>query len=80
MIPVADDSPRWSTAALSAAAGASPIELSVLGKHLHACTRAHGRWFALQCGVEQVSGFVASRIVTTLALAALLMGILSMWS
>ena len=79
MISVVDDKPSWSTASFRDATDTSPMELSVLGEHLDACTPAHGRWFALQCGVERMNVFVASRVVTTVALAALLIGSISIW-
>jgi hypothetical protein len=73
MTPVVDDRPSWST-------HTSPMELSLLGEHLNACTRTHGRWFALRCSVEHMNVFMVSRVVTTLALAALLIGSISIWS
>lgn len=69
----------WSTASYGDAPDTSPMELSTLGEHLHACTRSHGRWFTLQCVVERVSRFVAARTVTTLAAAALLIGLATLW-
>ena len=80
MTAVCNDKPPWSTASFGDATDTSPIELSVLGEHLDACTPAHGRWFALQCGVERMNCFVTARVVTTLALVALLMGLMSIWS
>ena len=70
----------WSTASYGDAPDTSPMELSALGEHLQACTRSHGRWFALQCVAEHANGFVAARIVTTLAAAALLIGLASLWA
>ncbi len=70
----------WSTAAYGEAPDTSPMELSALGEHLNSCTRSHGRLFALQCAAERVSGFVAARFVTTLAAAALLIGLASLWA
>ena len=79
MTPVVDDKSPWSTASLDDTNDTSPMELSVLGEHLDACSRTPGRWFALQCGVERMNVFVVSRVVTTLALAALLIGSISIW-
>jgi hypothetical protein len=79
MTPMVDQKPSWSTASFDDATDTSPMELSVLGEHLDACTRTRGRWFALRCGVEQMNVFMASRVVTTLALAALLIGSISTW-
>jgi hypothetical protein len=79
MAQVVNDRPPWSTASFGDAADTSPLELSVLGDHLDACKRSHGRWFALQCAAERMNGFVASRFVTTLTVATLLIGLLSMW-
>ena len=33
-----------------------------------------GRWFSLQCAAQATHGFVSSRFVTTLVVAALLLG------
>ena len=80
MTQVVNDRPPWSTASFGDAADTSPMELSVLGDHLDSCRRSHGRWFALQCAAEHLNGFVASRFVTTLTLATLLIGLVSTWS
>jgi hypothetical protein len=80
MSQAVDARPPWSTASFGDAADTSPMELSVLGDHLDSCKRSHGRWFALQCAAERMNGFVAARFVTTLTVAALLMGLISMWS
>src|SRR5205085_8018716 len=79
MTPVVDDRPSWSTASFGDATDTSPMELSVLGEHLDACTRTRGRWFALRCRAEQMNVFMLSRVVTTLALVALLIGSISIW-
>lgn len=79
MEPTAQARAPWSTASYGDAPDTSPMELSALGEHLHACSRSHGRWFALQCVAERASGFVAARIVTTLVAAALLIGLATMW-
>jgi len=77
---LADARPPWSTASFGDAADTSPMELFVLGEHLDSCKQSHGRWFTLQCLAERMSGFIAARFVTTLAVAALLLGVTSMWS
>jgi hypothetical protein len=79
MTPVVDHKPPWSTASFGDASDTSPMELEVLGEHLDACTRTPGRGFALLCGVEHMNVFVVSRVVTTLALAALLIGSIAIW-
>jgi hypothetical protein len=68
----------WSTAAFGEAADTSPVELSALGEHLGACQGARGRLFALHCAAESLHGFVAPRLVTTLVVAALLIGACSL--
>lgn len=67
--------PRWSTSSFSDAATPSPTELASLGEHFTTCNGCNGRLMALQHGMMAVHGFAASRFVTTLALAALLIGI-----
>ena len=49
------------------------MELSALGDHLDLCRDSHARWAALQGVAQRVHGFAASRFMTTLALAALLL-------
>lgn len=68
----------WSTAAFGDAAETSPTELSALGAHLNLCKGPHRGLVALQCAALQMQGFVASRFVTTLVIAALLMGLTSL--
>ncbi len=66
--------PCWNTSSFGHAAHPSSLEMALLGAHLKLCRGLHGRWFALRCGVETLNGFVASRLVTTLTLAALIIG------
>jgi hypothetical protein len=69
--------PQWSTASFGDSADTSPMELSALGAHMAACKTLTGRLFAARCAAEAMHGFVASRIVTTLVVAALLIGAIS---
>ena len=69
MISRTDNSPRWSTASFGDAADTSPMELSVLGDHMAKCSHTPGRLFSWQCTAEAVHRAVASRFVTTLTLA-----------
>ena len=71
-------SPRWSTASFGEPADTSPMELSALGQHLNRCQGARGRLFALQCAADSMTGFVAPRFITTLALLAVVTGIVSL--
>ncbi len=47
-------------------------DLSALGEHLHRCRAPHGHLFAMRCAFDGMNGFVASRFVTTLVVAVLL--------
>ncbi len=69
------DAPSWSTSSFSNRADTSPMELSELGEHLDHCKGVHGRLFTFQCLAETMNGFVSSRLVTTLVVATLLIGI-----
>ncbi len=69
--------PLWSTASFGDTADTSPMELSALGAHMAACKALTGRLFAARCAAEAMHGFVAGRLVTTLVVAALLMGVIS---
>ena len=72
--------PRWSTASFGDTADTSPLELSALGEHLDLCKGSRGRLFALHYVAQTMHGFVAARFVTTLVVAALLIGIASLVS
>lgn len=67
------DIPNWSTSAFGTSAETTPMELSALGDHLNLCQSPHARWLAMHSVAERVHGFAASRFMTTLALAALLL-------
>jgi hypothetical protein len=69
---------RWSTASFGDTAATSPLEASALGDHLHLCQEAGGRLLRLRYAAETAHGFVAARFVTTLLVAALLMGAVSL--
>jgi len=68
----------WSTASFGDAADTSPLELSALGEHLDLCKVSQGRLFGLHCAAEWMNGFVAARLVTTLVVVALLIGLVSL--
>lgn len=54
------------------------MDLSVLGEHLGHCQGVRGRWLMLRCVAEALHAFLSSRLVTTLVLASLLIGIVSL--
>lgn len=51
------------------------MELSGLSEHLASCKGLHGRLFTLQCLAEATDRFIAARLVTTLVVAAFLIGV-----
>ena len=67
--------PLWSTSAFAQEHDADDNVASALGAHLNSCRSVNGRWFALRCGVDAVHHFLAPRLVTTLVVIALLVGI-----
>jgi len=69
--------PLWSTASFGDTAETSPMELSALGAHMAACKMLKGHLFAAHCAAEAMHGFVAGRLVTTLVVAAVLIGVSS---
>lgn len=73
-------SPFWSTASFGEGVDTSPMELSALGEHLDLCKLSRGRLFGLKCVAETLNAFVATRIVTTLAVVALSIGVASLVS
>ena len=66
--------PRWSTSSFASANAPAGHELSALQEHLSHCRGARGRWFSLRCAAEAMNTLVAGRFVTTLAVAALVIG------
>lgn len=70
--------PRWTTSSFGDTADTSPMELSALGEHLDRCHALKGRLFDARCVAEAMHGFVASRFVTTLVIATLLIGVSSL--
>jgi hypothetical protein len=54
------------------------MELSALGEHMSLCAGLKGRMFATRCFCEVMHGFVASRFVTTLAVATLVIGAIAL--
>ena len=69
--------PSWSTSSFGHTAGTSSVDLSTLREHLNLCQGLNGRWFAVQCAADRLNGFVTARFVTTLAVAALFIGVAS---
>ena len=68
-------SPRWPTASIPDATDTSPMELSELGAHVDRCNSSRGRWFALRCAADAVHDVLAPRFVTTLIVAAVVIGL-----
>jgi hypothetical protein len=66
--------PNWSTAAFAEPAHTTPGELNALGQHMQQCQGLRGRLFILGCAGELVHRALGSRIVTTLTIAAALIG------
>lgn len=65
--------PRWATAADGEAADTSPMELMLLGDHLVRCRDAGGHLPGLRSAAEQMHGFAAPRLITTLVAATAVM-------
>jgi hypothetical protein len=65
---------RWRTASFGQLADTLPTELADLGTHLGQCQRSSGRWVKLQCAGHATSGFVHTRVVTSLLVVAALVG------
>ncbi len=69
--------PRWTTATVAEAGDSMPAELDALGAHVSRCNGSRGRWFTLRCSADAVHDFVAGRFVTTLMIAAAVIGLIS---
>lgn len=68
----------WTTSSLGGTVDTSSLDLIALGDHLGLCNNTRGHWFALHCAAQTMHGFIASRLVTSLFVAALLIGIASL--
>jgi hypothetical protein len=78
MISRIENSPRWSTASFGDTADTSPMELTVLGDHMARCSHLPGTLFSWQCTAEAVHRAIASRFVTTLTLATVVLAVTSL--
>jgi hypothetical protein len=67
--------PVWATSTLDGAADASASELSTLGAHVDRCNGLRGRLFPLHCAADALAGFLAPRIVTTLVVLGIVIGV-----
>lgn len=65
--------PYWATSADGEAADTSPMELMLLGDHLVRCRDAGGHLPGLRNAAEQMHGFAAPRLITTLVAATAVM-------
>ena len=77
--PTISPSP-WTTASFGGTADTSPMELSALGEHMDDCRKTHRGWFVLRCLADGLHQFMASRFVTTLFVATVLMGAVALMS
>ena len=73
-------SSAWTTASAGTTADTSPMELSALGDHLNDCRKTQGGWFLVRCFGDGLHQFMASRFVTTLFVATVLMGTVALMS
>ena len=64
--------PRWSTSSFGSAPDTSPLELAALVTHLKRCNRQRDSLFALRCVGEAMDEFAAPRLISTVALLAML--------
>jgi hypothetical protein len=70
--------PFWSTASFGDSTDTTPAELSGLSEHYTSCKGLRGPWFTLQCAAEATDRFMAGRLVTTVVVAAFLIGVASL--
>jgi hypothetical protein len=70
--------PNWATSSFGDPAHTSQMELSALGEHLDCCNGASGRFFLLWCRVEALHVFALPRLVSTLVVATLVLGVASL--
>ncbi|MEO5771516.1 MAG: hypothetical protein ABIQ29_05555 [Burkholderiaceae bacterium] len=73
--PLLPPRPRWSTSAFAQDHDADDNVATALCAHLNSCRSVNGRWFSVRCGVDAVRQFLAPRLVTTLVVITLLVGV-----
>ncbi len=66
---------RSSTAARGDPAYTMPQELDVLGAHAEDCESGRDRFFDLRCQLDAARSFVASRVVSTFLLTAVVLAL-----
>ncbi|MGZ5203668.1 MAG: hypothetical protein ACXWIG_08540 [Caldimonas sp.] len=70
---------RWrpfrATSAIDGGVETLPMELSALGAHVDHCNGSRGRMFGLRCAADSLFGFLAPRVVTTLVVVAIVIGV-----
>jgi hypothetical protein len=71
-------SPHWSTSSFGTSADTSPLDLAMLSQHLSRCTGRRSVASALRCAAEALNNFVAPRLMSTLALVALVVVVTSL--
>ncbi|OQW89023.1 MAG: hypothetical protein BWK72_03325 [Rhodoferax ferrireducens] len=78
MITFASPPHCWSTASNGLVVDTSAGELLALGEHLGHCQSSHRHLQSLRCAAHSVRGFVAARLVTTVLLPAVVLG-MTLW-
>ena len=68
----------WTTSSYGDTTETTPMELDALREHVAQCSRGGARMAALLTGMHKAQGFVAGRLMTTLALVAALAGV-ALW-
>jgi hypothetical protein len=64
----------WSTSSFGSTADISPLESLDLSEHIDRCRRSTSALFAALCLADSVCKFLAPRLITTLAVFALVVG------
>ncbi len=65
----------WTTSSYGDTTDTTPMELDALREHVAQCSRKRGRLSVLAGGLQRVKGFVAGRVMTSLAVVATLAGV-----
>jgi FAD synthase len=66
---------HWETSSSERTAETSPAELTTLTEQLAECKSMPGKVFALRCFAEAFHGYTAGHFVTTVVVAAILLGV-----
>jgi len=71
---------RFLTSSLNDLPGASAGDIDALGAHADVCRESRGFWWRAGCVADSVGRFMAPRLVTTVVVVAIALGVGSLFT